>query len=285
MFALRRWWNQYALKVGITVLVIAAAFGMRETGGSAIYEMYRWLTRPFHPGPSREAILQSSYAQELQQRIVELESQNRSLRQVVEGESVILPDGIQAAVIGRSAGDWWQQIVISRGRQDGINEDDIVTGPGGLVGRVIAVSPNSSRVLLISDSTSQVGARISRSRATGYIRGAMGQQVEMEFFTKNPDVKVGDVVVTSSYSKLFPQDIPVGRVVALDLGNSPAPVVTIELTAPLGIVEWVEVTPFEPKAVTVPEADTPDLELFPDDDISEEVDSSDSVNGEADSTQ
>jgi rod shape-determining protein MreC len=274
MFALRRWWNQYALKVGITVLVIAAAFGMRETGGVAIYEMYRWLTRPFHPGPSREVILQSSYTQELQQRIVELESQNRSLRQAVEGEPTALPEGIQAAVIGRNAGDWWQQIIISRGSQDGINQADVVIGPGGLVGRVIAVSPNSSRVLLISDPTSQVGARISRSRATGYLRGAMGQRVEMEFFTKNPDVKVGDVVVTSSYSQLFPQDIPVGRVVALDLANSPAPVVSIELTAPLSLVEWVEVIPFEPKAVTVPETDVPTLELFPDDD-----------DGEGDATQ
>lgn len=266
MFALRRWWNQYALKAGIAAVVIVAALGMRETGGAAIYELYRWVTRPFHPGPSREAILQSSYAQELQQRIVELESQNRALRQIVEGAPALPLEGISAAVVGRSAGDWWQQIIVSRGSRDGVSQNDIVTGPGGLVGRVIAVSPNSSRVLLISDPTSRVGARVSRSRATGYIRGEMGQQVVMEFFDKNPDVKIGDVVVTSAYSKLFPQDIPVGRVVELNLSESPAPEVTIELTAPLSIIEWVEVIPFEPKAMTVPETDSQTLEMFPDDD-------------------
>jgi rod shape-determining protein MreC len=223
------------------------------------------MTRPFHPGPSREAILQSSYAQELQQRVVELESQNRSLRQIVEGDSSSLPKGLSAAVIGRSAGDWWQQIVISRGSRDGVSQHDVVTGPGGLVGRVVAVSPSSSRVLLISDPTSRLGARISRSRATGYIRGTMGKQVVMEFFDKNPDVKVGDVVVTSAYSKLFPKDIPVGRVVDLDLSRSPAPEVTIELTSPLSIIEWVDVIPFEPKNVDIPEADSQELELFPDD--------------------
>lgn len=263
MFALRRWWNQYALKVGLVALMIVAALGMRENGGAVVYEMYRWLTRPFHPGPSREAILQSSYAQELQQRLIELESQNRSLRQIVEGESQPLSEGTPAAVIGRSAGDWWQQIVISRGEQDGISLDDIVTGPGGLIGRVIAVSPNSSRVLLVSDPTSRVGARVSRSRATGYIQGTMGQQVVMEFFDKIPDVKVGDVVVTSAYSKLFPQDIPIGRVVDLDLSKSPAPEVTVELTAPLDIVEWVEVIPFQPQAIDIPEARTPLEEVIP----------------------
>jgi len=264
MFALRRWWNQYALKTGLVVLVIIAALGMRDSGGAVIYEMYRWVTRPFHPGPSREAMLQSSYAQELQQRLVELESQNRSLRQIVEGDSPLsAAEGTPAAVIGRSAGDWWQQIIISRGAQDGITPDDVVTGPGGLVGRVIAVSPNSSRVLLVSDPTSRVGARISRSRATGYIQGTMGQQVVLEFFDKNPDVKVGDVVTTSAYSKLFPQDIPIGRVVALDLAKSPAPVVTVELTAPLGIVEWVEVIPFEPKDIAMPETRDTLQELIP----------------------
>ncbi|MEM6714105.1 MAG: rod shape-determining protein MreC [Cyanobacteria bacterium P01_C01_bin.147] len=263
MFALRRWWNQYALKAGLVALCIVAAFGMRQNDSAVLYEAYRWLTRPFHPGPSREAILQSSYAQELQQRLIELESQNRSLRQVVEGEGQLLAQGKPAAVIGRSAGDWWQQIVISRGQQDGISLNDVVTGPGGLIGRVIAVSPNSSRVLLVSDPTSQVGARVSRSRATGYIRGTMGQQVVMEFFDKIPDVKVGDVVTTSAYSKLFPQDIPIGRVVALDLAKSPAPEVMVELTAPLSIVEWVEVIPFEPKAITMPEAQETPQELIP----------------------
>jgi len=264
MFALRRWWNQYALKTGIVLLALAAALGLRETGSVAIYEVYRWMTRPFHPGPSREAVLQSSYAHELQQRIVELESQNRSLRRIVEGDVTVLPEGVPAAVVGRSAGDWWQQIVISRGRRDGITEHDIVTGPGGLVGRVISVSPTSSRVLLVSDPTSRVGARVSRSRATGYIQGTMSQRVVMEFFDKMPDVEVGDVVVTSAYSQLFPKDIPVGRVIETNLQKSPAPEITIELTAPLDIVEWVQVIPFEPTtAATVNEPASPAAPIAP----------------------
>jgi rod shape-determining protein MreC len=101
-------------------------------------------------------------------------------------------------------------------------------------------------VLLISDPTSRVGARVSRSRATGYLRGQAGQQIVMEFFDKLPDVKLGDVVVTSSYTQLFPHDMPIGRVVALDLSKSPAPEVTVELSAPLNILEWVNIIPFAP---------------------------------------
>lgn len=256
MFALRRWWNQHALKTGITVLTLVAALGLREVGGAPLYEIYRWITRPLHPGSSRETLINSSYIQELQQRIVELESQSRSLNQVLADDRAVPADKIPAAVIGRSAGAWWQQLIISRGSRDGITVDDVVMGPGGLVGRVIGVSPTSSQVLLVSDPTSRVGARVSRSRVNGYIKGTMSQQVMMAFFDKMPDVKVGDVVVTSAYSQRFPRDIPVGRVVAVDLTKSPAPEATIELTAPLEILEWVEVFPFEANAVEFPT--TPD---------------------------
>lgn len=246
MFSLRQWWNRHALKTGLAALAVLGAWGMRQVDGAPVYEVYRWVTRPLQPGPSRQTILENSYTRELQQRIVELESQNRSLRQLLETTPETTEESVPATVIGRSAGDWWQQVVIGRGRQDGIKAGYVVTGPGGLVGRVIAVSPSSSRVLLISDTTSRVGARISRSRAAGYIRGQMGRQVTMEFFDNMPDVNVGDVVVTSSYSRLFPQDIPIGQVVALDLDKRPAPEVTVELSAPLDILEWVRVIPFEP---------------------------------------
>ena len=69
-------------------------------------------------------------------------------------------------------------------------------------------------------------------------------------------MKVGDVVVTSSYSQLFPKDIVIGRIVDLDLNKSPAPEVIVELTAPLDILEWVEVLPFESDAIEVPASES-----------------------------
>ncbi len=272
MFALQQWWRTQAPRIGLIALAIAVAWGMRQTQGALVYELYRWVTVPFQPGPSRQAIVENSYIQELQQQIVELEVQNRTLRQAVEAEMPPLDAGIPAAVIGRSAGDWWQQIVVSRGSQDGVAVGHIVTAPGGLVGRIVAVSPHSSQVLLVSDSTSRVGARVSRSRATGYIRGQGGQQVIMEFFDKMPDVQVGDVVMTSAYSQLYPQNMAIGRVVDLALNESPAPEATIELTAPLTILEWVRIVPFTPalppqplpSTRPSPALDTPDLGDFED---------------------
>jgi rod shape-determining protein MreC len=257
MFTLRQWWSRYALRASLIALALASAWSVHQLNAAPIYEMYRWITLPLQPGPSRAEILEASATQELRQRVIELEVQNRTLRDTVAANPITAQEGVPAAVIGRSASDWWQQLVLSRGSNDGIQIGDIVAGPGGLVGRIISVSPSSSRVLLISDSTSRVGARVSRSRATGYVRGQAGQQLVMEFFDKMPEVAVGDVIVTSAYSQLFPQGMAIGRVVELDLSKSPAPEVTLELSAPLNIIEWVEVIPFIPPQAVPEEPESP----------------------------
>jgi rod shape-determining protein MreC len=264
MFALRRWWNRHALRTGLIVLAVGSALALRQTDGFVLTEAYHWITRPLQPGISREERLQNSYTLELQQRIVELENQNRSLRQLVEYEAAQVSEGVPAAVIGRSADHWWQHVILNRGSRSGVEKGHVVTGPGGLVGRVVAVSPSTSRVLLVSDPTSRVGAKISRNRIMGYVRGQSNNRVVMEFFDKTPDVKPGDVVVTSAYSRLFPQDIPIGRIESLDLTKSPAPEATIQLTSPLPILEWVIIHPFTPsETVDDPAIPSPDSRNAP----------------------
>ena len=253
MFALRRWWTKHALKAGMVTLAISSAWLMRHNDGVMLYEAYHWITRPLQPGLSQEQQFENSYTLELQQRIVELENQNRVLQELASYENSLPAPVTTAAVIGRGADHWWQHIVLNRGSRDGVAVGHTVTGPGGLVGRVVTVSSHTARVLMISDPTSRVGGKISRSRAMGVIRGQSNNRVVMEFFDKFPDVKAGDVVVTSSYSRLFPQDIPVGRVESIDLTKTPAPEAIIQLSAPLPVLEWVTIQPFEPiESVDIP---------------------------------
>lgn len=253
MFALRRWWTRHALKVGMVSLAISSAWLMRHNDGVLIYEAYHWITRPLQPGLSREQQFESSYILELQQRLVELENQNRALQELASYESSQAESVITAAIIGRGADHWWQHVVLNRGRRDGVAVGYTVTGPGGVVGRVVAVSPSTSRVLMVSDPTSRIGGKVSRSRSMGVIRGQSSNRGVMEFFDKFPDVKAGDVVVTSSYSRLFPKDIPIGRIESIDLTKTPAPEAAIQFSAPLPILEWVLIHPFEPlESVDIP---------------------------------
>jgi rod shape-determining protein MreC len=252
MFTLRRWWDRHGLRVAIVSVVIGAAWVVRQTHGAFIFETYQLLSRPLQATQTQQEVLGNAQLHGLQQRIAELENQNRKLKEMLDYGETLPGEGIFAPVIGRSADQWWQQITLGRGSRDGIEPGAIVFGTGGVVGRVTQVTASTSRVLLISDPSSQVGVSVSRSRNMGYMRGQSEDRAVMEFFDKVPDVKPGDVISTSTFSQLFPPGLPIGRVESVNLRKSPAPEAVIELSAPISYLEWVTVLP-NPGA-PVPEA-------------------------------
>jgi len=249
MYIIRRWWERYALTLVLVSLSFGTAWAIRHTQGAVVVEVYQVLTRPFQSSSNQDIYLYDARVQELETRIVELENKNQQLEellgyvnQINNNEKDSMQQAITVPVIGRSADQWWQQVTLGRGSQAGIQVGDIVTAPGGLVGRVTSVSPHTSRVLLISDPTSQLGVTISRSRFMGFLRGQSANYAVMQFFDKVPDVRPGDAIATSPYSQIFPAGIPVGIVESIDLKKSPAPEAVIALSAPMPHLEWVVVS-------------------------------------------
>jgi rod shape-determining protein MreC len=247
MFTVRRIkWTRLGVQAILTILVIGVVWLIRQTHGAAIQEMYYWLARPFQSESAAvvQAKLTNARIVELEQRLAEVEQQNQQLQKLLGYFKQEKQKPITTPVIGRSADDWWRQAILGRGSSEGIKTGYAVTGVGGLVGRVIEVTPHSSRILLISDPTSRTGATVARSRTMGLIKGSNSQVAVMEFFEKVPDIRPGDTVTTSSVSRLFPAGLPIGRVESVNLEKGPAPEAKIVLTAPIDYLEWVIVHPF-----------------------------------------
>ncbi|MGQ9866266.1 MAG: rod shape-determining protein MreC [Pseudanabaenaceae cyanobacterium] len=250
--AAQQWWERHhrCLLVSLGGLWVAA--WLRQTQGIALVESYR-LWQTFWQGvPQREEVITDARMRELQYRITEMENENRQLKRLLERQPTMSREGIWGAVIGRGADAWWQVILVDRGQQHGVKPGFVAVGPGGLVGRVTEVFPNTSRVLLISDPGSQVGAIVSRSRYPGMLRGREQNTAVLSFFARDPDVRPGDIVATSPYSSLFPQGIPIGVVRSVDLDRQPAPEAIVDLAVPLHLLEYVQLQPFSP--LTTPKA-------------------------------
>ena len=248
MFSVRRWWGRHGLPIVLTGLALGTAWLLYQTQGAAISELYYLVVRPFEAEPLSEveAKLTNARIQELEGRLAEVESENQKLKKLLNYAQQ-QQQAIAAPVVGRSADSWWKHVIIGRGRQDGIREGFAVSGIGGVVGRVVQVTPHTSRVLLISDPTSRVGITVSRSRQMGFMQGQGSQTARLQFFEKVPDVRAGDQIATSGLSRLYPPGLPVGRVKSVSLKSGPAPEAIVELTAPLDSLEWVLVHPFEPR--------------------------------------
>ncbi|MCK6579156.1 MAG: rod shape-determining protein MreC [Anaerolineae bacterium] len=127
---------------------------------------------------------------------------------------------VTADVIGNDQTALLRTIIINRGTRDGIAAGmPVVTGQG-LVGRVIQVSANASRVLLISDPSSSVSARLQNTRDEGAVVGQTSGTLLMEFIPLDSQLRDGELVITSGLGGNFPPDLVLGQVTNVRLAPS-----------------------------------------------------------------
>jgi len=119
---------------------------------------------------------------------------------------------LAARVIGGSPDAGSHIIFLSRGSRDGIRRDMGVITPEGVVGKVIAVFPDTSQVLMINDKDSGVGALLASTRTQSPVRGTGDPALSMEYVSNDVKVQPGEMVLTSGQDRIFPKDLPVGMV-------------------------------------------------------------------------
>jgi len=133
-------------------------------------------------------------------------------------KSLALPT-VAASVIGEDGSSWFRTLVIDRGRSSALREGMAVVAADGVVGQTVKVAGETSRVLLLTDHASGISATIQRSRARGVVKGKGEMLCSLEFTTREEDVKVGDLVITSGIGGVFPKGIPIGEVTMVKRGE------------------------------------------------------------------
>ncbi len=121
-------------------------------------------------------------------------------------------ESVAANVINIDQTGLRRSITINRGTRDGIAIGMPVVTDQGLVGRVLDISANAARVLLITDRDSAVSARLQTSRVEGSLRGQLSGNLRLTMVPPGDSVAVGDLVLTSGLGGNFPADIVIGVV-------------------------------------------------------------------------
>jgi rod shape-determining protein MreC len=119
---------------------------------------------------------------------------------------------LAARVIGGSPDAASHIVFINRGTSDGLRRDMGVITPEGVVGKIVAVFPDTSQVLLLDDRDSGVGALLAGSRTQSPVRGSGDPLLGMEYVSNDVKVDQGEAVLTSGQDRIFPKDLPVGTV-------------------------------------------------------------------------
>ncbi|MBI88660.1 MAG: rod shape-determining protein MreC [Candidatus Marinimicrobia bacterium] len=103
-------------------------------------------------------------------------------------------------------------IVIDGGLVDGIKKNQAVLTPKGVIGKTIEAGKKASIVQLINDTNFRLSVRILPSGATGIMRIIKGNMAQIHEVQKNVKINIGDKVVTSGFSDIYPAGLPVGSV-------------------------------------------------------------------------
>lgn len=153
-------------------------------------------------------------------RLKELESENETLRQLLQFTEANPTYSYRAAevvghVIGQDPSNLLRYIIIDIGTENEVAKDMPVVTNRGLVGRIVEVSPRSSKVLLITDASSSVNAIIQSSRATGIVEGQTDGRLVMKYIPQTVTVNIGDIVLTSGLGATFPKRLVIGQVAAV----------------------------------------------------------------------
>jgi len=182
-------------------------------GGASIFHDYFDLV-----GVQREnARLRAELAREETQRarLAELEAENLHLSDMLELKQALALNSAAANVIGGDASGLARTLVLAGGAGQGFEAGMAVLSTEGVVGKLIAVGPSSSRVLLINDHNSALDAFDQRSRVRGIVAGVVDDGVVMKYVDRSEDVKSGDTIVTSGLDGIFPRGLLVGEVTSV----------------------------------------------------------------------
>jgi len=170
----------------------------------------------------RENLMLRDEIKELNARVVagnEAVKSNQRLESLLEMKNTVNAPTLTSMVVGEDVSSWFRTMIIDRGSTSGIRNGMAVVAADGVVGQIVKVAPSTSRVLLLSDHASGIAATIQRSRARGVVKGKGDGLCSLEFATREEDVKVGDIVVSSGVGGVFTKGLSIGEVTMVKRGE------------------------------------------------------------------
>jgi rod shape-determining protein MreC len=146
---------------------------------------------------------------------------------------------VSARVIAHSGGSFVRSVLINAGRVDGIARGQAALAAEGLAGRIAEVGERTARVLLLTDLNSRVPVLLDASRERAVLAGDNSERPRLLYLPARAEVKIGERVVSSGHGGVFPPNLPVGVVAAIEDG-----VVRVEPYVELSRLDYLRIVDY-----------------------------------------
>ncbi|NMB39021.1 MAG: rod shape-determining protein MreC [Firmicutes bacterium] len=154
-------------------------------------------------------------------KMAEYERENIWLREALDFKENEEHSILVSEVIGRSPNNLLSTVTINHGRNHGVCQGMAVMTGLGIVGTVHTVSARTATIILCTDSRSAIGAMVQDTGDLVLVEGDPSYSgfLLAKPLSKDAELKVGDVLVTSGLSQYFPKGMPIGRVAEIIPGR------------------------------------------------------------------
>lgn len=150
------------------------------------------------------------------QTMASLAAENMRLRQLLNSTEMIQDRVLVAELIGVSPDPLVHLVVVNKGTSDGVYLGQPLLDASGLMGQVVEVSANSSRVLLITDSSHALPVQVNRNGVRAVAEGVGDlYSLKLRHVSNTVDIREGDLLVSSGLGQRFPVGYPVAEVVSV----------------------------------------------------------------------
>lgn len=186
--------------------------------GNAPYEFTDWVAGLFE---NKKDLQQEN--EDLRARLLILErralkyaalaSENNELRRLMNSSEVLDDRVIVGEVVGVSPDPFSHEVIINKGRRDGVVPGQAILDAHGLMGQVVQSSQLTSRVLLVSDSSHAVPVEVVRNGLRAILLGTGDTHtLDLVHVPDTADIQEGDLLVSSGLGGRFPRGYPVAEV-------------------------------------------------------------------------
>ena len=196
----------------------SAYFTSANTVVGAVYEVSGGISSYFHLKSVNEDLLDRNMLLEEQINNLEKALKERQLDSIAVNSIRKMPQKdyqlFKARVIKNSLNLADNYITLDKGSSSGIHSEMGVVDGNGIVGIVYETSPSYSVVISVLNSKSNISCKIVGSDYFGYLKWEHGDSryAYLKDLPRHAEFNLGDTVVTSGFSTVFPEGIMVGTV-------------------------------------------------------------------------
>lgn len=142
-----------------------------------------------------------------------LNSENKSLRELLNLKVDPKYKNISARVISDSGNTYVKSLLVSVGKDDGITKGSAALSGAGLIGRIVDAGATTSRILLVTDINSRVPIMVEDTGQHAIMSGMNTSIPTLIHLPQDSDISEGSRIITSGYGGIYPHGLPVGEVV------------------------------------------------------------------------